>query len=83
MILYVLNTWEILLAPCSHWYIFYSFFSAKTFTAQIFLRLYVNEFLSEIFKTCNIDNKHYVIYISMKAVMQIFIVIEIQLFKVK
>ena len=57
-------------------------FSAKKVTAQIFLRLYIHEFF-RIFKTCNIDNRQYELYISMKAVMQIFMVRETQLFKVK
>ena len=58
-------------------------FSAKKVTAQIFLRLYIHAFLSELLKTCNIDNRHYELYINMIAVMQLFIVREIQLFKVK
>ena len=37
--------------------------SAKNVTAQIFLRLHIYEFLSDFFKNCNIDNRHYEIYI--------------------
>ena len=57
-------------------YVFFymRFFSAKHITDQIFHRLYIHEFLSEMFKTCNIDNRYYKIYISMTDVMQIFIV---------
>ena len=58
-------------------------FSAKKVTAQIFLRLYIHEFSSEFFKTCNIYNGHYELYISMTDVMQIFIVIEVKLLNVK
>ena len=36
-----------------------------------------------MFKSCNIDNIHYELYISMTIGMQPFIVREIQLFKVK
>ena len=58
-------------------------FSAKKVTAQIFLKLYIHNFFSENFKTYNTDNKQYELYISIPAVMQIFKVREIQLFKVK
>ena len=54
------------------------FFCAKK--APIFLRLCI---LSDFFKTRNVDNRHYELYISMAAVMQLFLVREIQLFKVK
>ena len=59
------------------------FFIAKKVTAQIFLRLYIHAFLSEIFKTFNIDDMYYEIYISMTAVMQILIVRDIQQFKAR
>ena len=55
----------------------------KKVTAQIFVRLSVHEFASKFLKTCNIDNIHYEIYISMMTVMQIFIVTEIQLFTLR
>ena len=63
---------------------FYRYFLiAKKVTAQIFLRLYIHAFLSEIFKTFNIDDIYYEIYISMTAVMQILIVRDIQQFKAR
>ena len=58
-------------------------FLVKKVTAQIPLRLYIHEFLSEYFYTYNICNRHYELYISMANVMQIFIVRQIQPFKVK
>ena len=58
-------------------------FSAKKVTAQIFLRLYLHEFLSKQIKTYNIYNRHYELYIIMTAFMQLFIVREIRLFKAK
>ena len=42
--------------------------------AQIFLRLYIYEFLSKNFKTLNIENRHYELYFNVTAVMQIFII---------
>ena len=49
----------------------------------MFLRLYIHEFLSDFLKTCNIYNRHYELYISMTAVMKLFVVREIQPFKEK
>ena len=43
----------------------------------------MHEFLSDFFNTCNIENINYELYIIMMAVMQLFIFIEIKLFKVK
>ena len=54
----------------------------KKDAAQIFLRLYINEllyFLNSLSKY----NRHYEIYISVTAAMQLFVVREIKLFKVK
>ena len=58
-------------------------FLLQKVTAQNFRRLYIHEFSSDFFKPCNIDNRQYEIYITMTAGMQLFIVREIQLFKVK
>ena len=58
-------------------------FSMKKVTAQIFLRLYIHEFLSEFLRISKIDNRNYELYISVAAVMKIFIVREIQLLKVE
>ena len=60
-----------------------TYFSAKIVVSQMFLRLYIHEFLSELFSTFNIYTRHYELYIIMTYVMHIFIVREIQLFEVK
>ena len=58
-------------------------FLMKKVTAQIFLRLYIHELLSEFLRISKIDNRNYELYISVAAVMKIFIVREIQLLKVE
>ena len=40
-------------------------------------------FYRVFFKSFNVENRHYELYSSMTVVMHLFIVIEIQLFKVK
>ena len=51
--------------------------------AQTFLRLYVHEFLSDFLDNCKIENRQNEIYISITDVTQLFIIIDIKLFKVK
>ena len=59
---------------------FYTGIFCEKLTAQIFLRLYIYEFLSGFLNTGNIHNRHYELYISVMSVMQVYIVIEIQLY---
>ena len=82
--LHVPNIQGPLLASYRHRYVSYrDLFSAKSVAAQFFLRLYIHEFFIRFFKACNIENRQYELYISMASVMQLFIFIEIQQFKVK
>ena len=77
------NIQGLLLVPCRHQYVFYSdLFVQKSYSLNL-LRLYTQEFLSEFFNTCNIDNRQYELYIGMTAFMQLFIVRGIQLFNAK
>ena len=69
--------------PCRHWFVFTgTFFNKKEVSAQIFQdSIYMNFII--IFKNYNLYNKHYELYISMTAILHLFIARQIQLFILK